>query len=99
MVLSPMEALADAGYTWQQWGGGWNPRDAIHFELPGASERAKQQGDQLQLEPGFWASVISGLPIAFWPSILLQLLGIPTAARKVISPAQEAELRQIVKGL
>src|SRR3989442_6936307 len=40
MVLSPMEALADVGYTWQTWGGGWNPADAIHFELPGASERA-----------------------------------------------------------
>jgi len=40
MVVSPMEALADVGYTWQTWGGGWNPADAIHFELPGASERA-----------------------------------------------------------
>ena len=100
MVLSPMEALADAGYTWQQWGGGWNPRDAIHFELPGASERAKQQGQLTSIEePGFWANVISGLPIAFWPSMLFQILGIPTAARKTVTPAQERELRQIVKGL
>jgi len=46
LVVSPMEALADVGYTWQTWGGGWNPADAIHFELPGASERAKQRGEQ-----------------------------------------------------
>src|SRR5260370_38001720 len=43
MVVSPMGALADVGYTWQTWGGGWNPGDAIHFELPGASEFAAQQ--------------------------------------------------------
>src|SRR5437667_6413034 len=43
LVVSPMEALEDVGYTWQTWGGGWNPADAIHFELPGASERAKKQ--------------------------------------------------------
>jgi hypothetical protein len=42
MVVSPMEALADVGYTWQTWGGGWNPADAIHFELPGASDYARQ---------------------------------------------------------
>src|SRR5258708_17447459 len=44
MVVTPMEALADVGYTWQDWGGGWNGADAIHFQLPGASERAKQRG-------------------------------------------------------
>ncbi len=43
MVVSPMGALADVGYTWQTWGGGWNPGDAIHFELPGASEWASRQ--------------------------------------------------------
>src|SRR5260370_1027768 len=44
MVVAPMDALADVGYTWQQWGGGWNPADAVHFELPGATARAKQKG-------------------------------------------------------
>jgi hypothetical protein len=39
MVVSPMEALADVGYTWQTWGGGWSPGDAIHFELLGATEQ------------------------------------------------------------
>lgn len=43
MVVTPMEALADVGYTWKTWGGGWNPSDAIHFELQGASALAKQQ--------------------------------------------------------
>ncbi len=60
MVVSPMEALADVGYTWQQWGGGWNPGDAIHFELPGASARAKQAGSQLAAGSGLGASA-SGL--------------------------------------
>src|SRR5229473_2075019 len=46
MVVTPMDALADVGYTWQQWGGGWNPADAVHFELPGASDRAKSAGLQ-----------------------------------------------------
>ncbi len=43
MVVTPMEALADVGATWIDWGGGWNGADAIHFELPGASERARRK--------------------------------------------------------
>jgi D-alanyl-D-alanine carboxypeptidase len=58
MVVSPMEALADVGYTWQQWGGGWNPRDAVHFELPGASERARQAGSQLEPDTGIIGSIV-----------------------------------------
>jgi hypothetical protein len=48
MVVSPMEALADVGATWQSWGGGWNPADAVHFELPGASEWARTQGGEAE---------------------------------------------------
>lgn len=44
LVVTPMDALADVGYTWQSWGGAWSPRDAVHFELPGASARAAAQG-------------------------------------------------------
>jgi hypothetical protein len=44
LVVSPMDALEDVGYTWQSWGGGWNPSDAVHFELPGASARAAEAG-------------------------------------------------------
>src|SRR5260370_9541452 len=50
LVVAPMAALADVGYTWRQWGGGWNPTDAIHFELPGASAWAAQQGRAAQSE-------------------------------------------------
>jgi hypothetical protein len=45
MVVSPMDALADVAAYWTANGGGWNPADAIHFELPGASEWAKGQGE------------------------------------------------------
>ncbi len=56
LVVAPMEALADVGYTWQQWGGGWNPADAVHFELPGATARAKQKGREAGLsETGIYA--------------------------------------------
>jgi hypothetical protein len=92
-----MEALADVGYTWKQWGGGWNPTDAVHFELPGASAwaasqlRASQQTEELP----WWEQLAAGLPIAFWPSAVFEVLGIPTIARKDISPKQEEILRKI----
>jgi hypothetical protein len=36
MVVSPMEALSDVGYTWQTWGGVWGgERDPVHFQYPG----------------------------------------------------------------
>jgi len=57
MVVSPMDALADVGYTWQSWGGGWNPGDAIHFEALGATQLAKQNAQQLISEQGgFWSA-------------------------------------------
>jgi hypothetical protein len=35
MVVSPFEALADVGYTWETWGGIWgSDRDPVHFEYP-----------------------------------------------------------------
>jgi hypothetical protein len=43
MVVTPMDALDDVGYTWQTWGGAWSPKDAVHFEIPGASARAVEQ--------------------------------------------------------
>ncbi len=96
LVVSPMSALADVGYTWQSWGGSWNPADAVHFELPGASERARQRGKQSEVvEPAWWQSIVAGLPIAFWPSVVFDLLGIPSIAVKDISIAQEEILRKI----
>jgi hypothetical protein len=36
MVVSPWAALADVGYTWQQWGGIWGgDQDPVHFQFPG----------------------------------------------------------------
>jgi|SRR5882762_6548123 len=78
MVVSPMDALADVGYTWQQWGGAWNPGDAVHFELPGASAEAERLGKEavakLASPPWWWEyatwlfpvkslDVTGGLPI------------------------------------
>lgn len=50
MVVTPMDALADVGYTWMQWGGGWSRKDAVHFELPGATARAEIRGQQRDAE-------------------------------------------------
>jgi hypothetical protein len=35
MVCTPLNALADVGYTWIQWGGVWHRSDEVHFEYPG----------------------------------------------------------------
>src|SRR6266849_3627315 len=94
MVVSPMEALADVGYTWQQWGGGWNPADAVHFELPGASERARQRGEQQNKSP-FLVELASSIPFGLPFSLVLDFLGIPTSARKNVTPEQEEYLRAL----
>jgi len=44
MVVAPFDALGDVGYTWQQWGGGWDASDPVHFELPGAAAQARKLG-------------------------------------------------------
>lgn len=95
MVVTPMEALADVGYTWQQWGGGWNPADAVHFELPGASERAKQRGRQQADEAPWYEQFIAGLPFGLSAGLIFDFLGIPTVARKDVTPEQLAILAQI----
>ena len=97
MVVAPMEALADVGYTWQQWGGGWNPADAVHFELPGASDRARQRGDQQAQEPSLFVNIASSLPFGLGASLLFDLFGIPTAARKNVTPEQLAYLDSLAK--
>lgn len=57
MVVTPMDALADVGYTWQTWGGGWGPGDAVHFELPGAT--ASHVNDRLDAGPQIGATATS----------------------------------------
>src|SRR5258708_2731069 len=61
MVVSPLEPLAVVGYPWQQGGGGWNGSDAVHFELPGASQWARQQGVTEEQKPiGKWIDDLFG---------------------------------------
>jgi hypothetical protein len=95
MVVTPMEALADVAYTWQQWGGGWNPADAVHFELPGASERAKQRGRQSSGVSPFLVELAASLPFGLPISLVLSFLGIPASASKSITPDQEQYLREL----
>lgn len=46
MVVDPMEYLGELGRLWESWGGTWGGRwrnaDPIHFELPQASQIARQ---------------------------------------------------------
>jgi len=90
LVVTPMEALADVGYTWQQWGGSWNPADAVHFELPGASERARQKGEEQDGSTGFLGGAID-LGVGSTIATLLRLIPGLThsqALRLLASPSQ-----------
>lgn len=54
LVLADMDYLDDLGDLWESWGGRWggnwkNP-DRIHFELMGASERARAAWQARQAE-------------------------------------------------
>jgi len=89
--VTPYAYQPDVGDYWVQMGGVWHASDAVHFEYPGFVAPPP--------EPGFWFNLIAGLPIAFWPTMLFDLLGIPSVARKDVDPAQEAYLRSLVKGL
>ena len=91
MVTSPMEALADVGATWLDWGGYWGPGDAVHFELPGATARAKQRGR----ESPWYVDLVAGLSLSIPLSLVLSFLGIPSSARTSISPEQERYLRDL----
>src|SRR5258707_12242478 len=91
MVVTPMEALADVGAPWLDWGGGWNGADAVHFELPGATARAKQRGR----ESPWYVELVSGFPLSIPLSLVLSFLGIPASARTSISPDQERYLRDL----
>ena len=99
MVVTPMAALADVGYTWQQWGGGWNPDDPVHFELPGASDRARRRGMEGQNKAPFLVELASSLPFGLSTSLLFDLFGIPTVARKNVTPEQEEYLRSLIQVL
>ncbi len=91
LVVTPMEALGDVGATWLDWGGYWGPGDAVHFELPGATARAKQRGR----ESPWYVELAAGLPFGIPLSLVLSFLGIPSSARTSISPDQERYLREL----
>ncbi len=98
MVVTPMAALADVGATWQNWGGAWNPGDAVHFELPGASERARQRGEELdRSQAPFLVQLASSIPFGLSMGLIFDFFGIPSAARKNVTPEQEAYLRTLAQ--
>jgi len=77
MDVYPHSALADVGAYWQSMGGTWGGTrgDPVHFELPGASQAARQNFDrgftQRAPEPR-WVKTLAGAVdavIAFVPGI------------------------------
>ncbi len=63
-VVSPYEYQSDVGAYWVSMGGEWGGAgDMVHFELPGASERARAAGLASQ-EESFGARVSGGITTA-----------------------------------
>jgi hypothetical protein len=69
-LVTPAEYQRDVGLTWVSWGGEWGgSADVVHFELPGASKRAKERGSNLGADLAqkygdlpWWATL--ALPVA-----------------------------------
>jgi hypothetical protein len=79
-LVSPAEYQRDVGLTWVDWGGEWGgDADVVHFELPGASSRAKQRGLSLIQE---LAQKYNDLP--WWLTIAapIGLTNAPATAQK-----------------
>src|SRR5260370_28493697 len=84
MVVTPFEALADVGYTWQQWGGVWgSDRDPVHFQYPGFVVPDVPVENVVQKA----ARTFADLP---W---YLQLFLPLASSTKEVSPEQEQKLR------
>jgi hypothetical protein len=57
-LVSPAQYQEDVGLTWASWGGVWGGRkDVVHFELPGASQRALERGRALRPDEPWWYTV------------------------------------------
>jgi len=99
MVVSPMEALADVGYTWQSWGGGWSGADAVHFELPGASEWARSQSAVEEVKTGNtfgdWFMREYG-KIPWWVQLVLP---IGATVQSAVPPGNDSWMRSLIKRL
>jgi len=68
-LVTPLEYQADVGAVWQSWGGVWaGSKDYVHFELPGASERAAERGKNFVAE---LAQKYNDLP--WWATLALPL--------------------------
>src|SRR5260370_37364097 len=51
MVVEPFDALTDVGRFWRELGGEWGARsDPVHFQLPGATQAAKNALKQAILD-------------------------------------------------
>jgi len=99
-LVTPSTYQRDVGLTWVDWGGEWGgASDMVHFELPGASARALQRGKESTAtsDVPWYEELAAGLPFGLGASVLFDLLGIPSVARKDVTPAQMAILHQIAK--
>jgi len=76
-LVSPPEYQSDVGLTWVEWGGEWGGAgDVVHFELPGASARAKQRGKSLLEELArkyndlpWWATIAAPIGLTNKPAL------------------------------
>ncbi len=83
-----VELQRQIGEIWVSWGGGWSPRDSVHFELPGASDAAMQAfldaGGQLGPQG---------------ESLGARASGIVTAAQDLYLGSNAASLLRLIPGL
>lgn len=63
MVVTPMDALSDVGYTWEQWGGVWGGEfsDPVHFEYPGFQAPVGAAVDPTRTEKTGLVETVAGL--------------------------------------
>jgi len=89
-VVTPAEYQRDVGLTWGDWGGVWGgAADVVHFELPGASQRAEQRGREQLAQEQKPATVweIGGVALSFTSvmSLLFELGYIVASEDEAIS--------------
>jgi len=71
-LVTPGDYQRDVGLTWVSWGGEWGGEaDPVHFELPGASARAKERGKEFLAQ---LAQKYNDLP--WWATLALPMAAI-----------------------